>query len=61
MIAKLESNVAAAVKDRDVNARIIDDGVRPVGSSAAELDKLLRSELVLWEKVMREIGIKPAE
>ena len=35
--------------------------VRPVGSSVADLDKLLRSELALWSKVIRDIGIKPAE
>ena len=61
MIARLESNGAASVKDLEVNARLIDDGVRPVGSSALELEKLLRSELALWAKVIREIGIKPAE
>jgi tripartite-type tricarboxylate transporter receptor subunit TctC len=61
VIAKLESNVAASVKDRDINAQLINDGVRPVGSSAAELDKLLKSELALWGKVIPEIGIKPAE
>ena len=61
VIAKLESNVAASVKDRDVNAQLIGDGVRPVGSTAAELDKLLKSELALWAKVILEIGIKPAE
>ena len=61
VIAKLESSVAAAVKDREVNAQLINDGVRPVGSTAAELDKLIKSEFVLWAKVIKEIGIKPAE
>ena len=61
VIAKLESNVAASVKDRDITAQLVNDGVRPVGSSAADLDKLLKSELVLWAKVIRDIGIKPAE
>ncbi|MEQ1772871.1 MAG: tripartite tricarboxylate transporter substrate binding protein [Burkholderiales bacterium] len=61
VIAKLESNVAASVKDREITAQLINDGVRPVGSTAAELDKLLKSELVLWAKVIKDIGIKPAE
>jgi tripartite-type tricarboxylate transporter receptor subunit TctC len=61
VITKLESNVAASVKDREINAQLINDGVRPVGSSANELDMLLKSELALWAKVIREIGIKPAE
>jgi tripartite-type tricarboxylate transporter receptor subunit TctC len=61
VIAKLESNVVASVKDRDINAQIMNDGMRPVGGSAADLDKLLKSELVLWAKVIRDIGIKPAE
>ena len=59
--AKLESNTAASVKDRDVNARLIDDGVRPAGSSAADQDKLLRDELALWAKVIKEVGIKAGE
>ena len=61
VIVKLESNVVASVKDRDVNAQLIGDGLRPVGSTAADLDKLLKSELALWAKVIREIGIKPTE
>jgi len=61
VIAKLESKVAVSVKNREVNARVINDGVRPVGSSAADLDKLFRGELALWAKVIREIGLKPAE
>jgi tripartite-type tricarboxylate transporter receptor subunit TctC len=60
-VAKLESTIVASVKDRDITARLIDDGVRPVGGSAAELDKLLKNELALWAKVIRDIGIKPAE
>ena len=59
--AKLESNTAASVKDREVNARLIDDGVRPAGSSAADQDKLLRDELALWAKVIKDAGIKVAE
>jgi tripartite-type tricarboxylate transporter receptor subunit TctC len=61
IVAKLESNVVASVKDRDITAQIINDGMRPVGGSAADLERRLKDELVLWEKVIRDIGIKPAE
>ena len=61
VIAKIERHAVASVTDREVSAQIVNDGMRPVGGSAAELDKLLRGELALWEKVIRDIGIKPAE
>jgi len=61
VVTKLEANVVASVKDREVNAQLINDGMRPLGGSAADLGKLLGSELALWEKVIRDIGIKPAE
>jgi tripartite-type tricarboxylate transporter receptor subunit TctC len=61
VIAKLDTGVTAAVKDREVNAQLVGDGVRPVGGGVAELDRLFKSELALWGKVIRDIGIKPAE
>ena len=61
VITRLESSTVASVKDREVTAQLINDGVRPAGSSAAEQDQLLRDELALWAKVIRDVGIKIAD
>ncbi len=56
-ISKLETHTIAAVKDREVTQQLINDGVRPAGSTAAEMDKLLRDDIALWAKVIKDVGI----
>ena len=52
---------SAGVKDREINQQIINDGMRPVGTGAAAMDKLLKDEIALWAKVIQDTGIKIAE
>jgi hypothetical protein len=59
MVLRFRPSIAALLVTFNVNAAEYPE--RPVGSSSADLDKLLRSELALWSKVIRDIGIKPAE
>ena len=61
VISRLEAQIVASVKDRDVHQQLIHDGVRPVGGGAADLDKLLRNEIALWAKVIRDVGIRLVE
>ena len=61
VIGQLESAFIAAVKDRDVNTRLIDDGIRPVGGTAADLDALIRRERAQWAKLAHDIGLKPSQ
>jgi tripartite-type tricarboxylate transporter receptor subunit TctC len=61
VISRLETAFIAAVKDRDVNARLVEDGIRPVGGTAGDLEALIRREQAQWSKVVRAIGLKPFE
>ena len=61
IVTRLESAFITAVKDRDVSARLIDDGIRPVGGTAADLDALIRKERAQWSKLVRDIGLKPTQ
>ncbi|MCC6532748.1 MAG: tripartite tricarboxylate transporter substrate binding protein [Burkholderiales bacterium] len=59
IVTRLEAAATAAVKDKDVSARLVADGIRPVGGSAKELDALMRAEQAQWSKLIRDIGLKP--
>jgi tripartite-type tricarboxylate transporter receptor subunit TctC len=60
-IVRLEAAAMASVQDRDINQQIMNDGMRPVGASGAEMDKLLKSEIALWARVIRDAGVNIGE
>ena len=57
VIDTLNKQVVAAIKDPTVNQRMIDFGVEPVGSSAAEYGELLKSETTRWHKLIKDLNI----
>lgn len=57
VIAKLNSQVVAAIQDPAVNKRMLDFGVEPVGSTSVQFAELLRSETVRWHKLIRDLKI----
>ncbi|MYZ45677.1 Bug family tripartite tricarboxylate transporter substrate binding protein [Schauerella aestuarii] len=57
VIDTLNKQVVAAIKDPTVNQRMIDFGVEPVGSSAAEYDELLKAETTRWHKLIKDLNI----
>jgi tripartite-type tricarboxylate transporter receptor subunit TctC len=57
VIATLNKQVVASVKDPAVNKRMVDFGVEPVGSTAAQYGDLLRSETARWHKLIRDLKI----
>jgi len=59
VIARLETAFIAAVKDKDISARLIEDGIRPVAGTAADLGALIRREHAQWAKLIADIGLKP--
>ena len=62
IIAKLNSELNAAVAMNDVRARLRDIGMIPVGvGSPEELAEFLQSEIVRWGKVVEEAGIAHSE
>jgi tripartite-type tricarboxylate transporter receptor subunit TctC len=58
IIGILGKEVAAALVDPGMKARMADLGAEPMPMSAAEFTKLMADETVKWGKVIREANIK---
>ena len=58
-VDKLNQAVAALLQRPDVRERFLRLGLLPVSSTPAELDKLLKSDIALWSRVVKEGNIKP--
>ena len=56
---KLRDEVAKAVAVPELVAEFRKQGMAPVGSEPEEFGRLIKSELALWTKVIRDAGIKP--
>src|SRR5262245_57118423 len=59
IVARMQKDVARVVQLPDVKQRLLDQGADAVGSSAEELDRLVKTELKSWAAVIRDAGIKP--
>lgn len=57
VIGKLQTQVAAAIRQPDVNRKLVDFGVEPVGSTPEQYAALLRDETALWHKLIRDLHI----
>jgi len=60
IVAKLSSEVAAILKQPDINERLSREGADPVGSSPQEFGKFMQQEIEKWRKVIRAAGIQPS-
>jgi len=58
IVAKLHSEVAAALKQDDVLKRYSALGLTPGGMSPAETSALLKADVAKWSKLDRELGIR---
>jgi len=56
---KLNTAMAAAVRDPENSKTLIQRGADPVGSSIEEHDAYIRTEIAKWIKVARAAGIEP--
>jgi len=57
-IKQLHDALTAAIRDPEVNAKLVTLGVQPVGSTPEELAKAQREEYAFWEKPIKESGYK---
>jgi tripartite-type tricarboxylate transporter receptor subunit TctC len=55
--ARLESAFIEAVKSEDISKRLINDGMRALGGTGAELAALIKRELPQWQKVVKDANI----
>jgi tripartite-type tricarboxylate transporter receptor subunit TctC len=60
-VARLSAAIAAAVRSPEVSARMQALGLRPTGTSPAELARIQRADLELWGPVIRASGFKPEQ
>ncbi len=58
IILQLNSVAMHALRMRDVHALLVRQGMDPAGSTPAEFDAYLRSEIAKWTRVVHEAGIR---
>ena len=58
IIAKLNTEIVKIVKLPEIQARLIDLGLTPTGTSAAALDTVANGDYAFWNKVINDLGIK---
>ena len=59
IVARLQSDIAKILQQRDIRERLLADGAEPVGSTPEQFTSFLRSELDKWVKLVKTTGIKP--
>ncbi|WP_454766751.1 Bug family tripartite tricarboxylate transporter substrate binding protein [Cupriavidus campinensis] len=57
VIAALNKQVVAAIKEPGVNRKLVDFGVEPVGNTPAQYSDLLRSETTRWTRLIHDLKI----
>jgi len=58
IVSRLQSGVAAAVKDEALRRRMAEQALVPVGATTADTAKFLQDEIDKWEKVITTAGVK---
>jgi tripartite-type tricarboxylate transporter receptor subunit TctC len=58
IIARLNAELAKVLRVPDIQERLFQMGAEPAPGTPEELDDYVRREIVKWEKVVREMGIK---
>jgi tripartite-type tricarboxylate transporter receptor subunit TctC len=61
VIARLNQTIVAAIRTPELQARMLDLGLRPTGSSSAELAEIQRADFERWGPVVKASGFKPAQ
>jgi tripartite-type tricarboxylate transporter receptor subunit TctC len=57
VIARLQAAVAAAVRDPQVNAKLVDIGYEPVGGTQQQFVAVLQQETPRWHKLVKDLSI----
>ena len=57
IVTKLNGEVARILKLPEISGRLVGQGLEPVGNSPDEFSRFLRSEIVKWNKVIKDAGI----
>ncbi len=60
IVAKLNAEVVAILKQPETHERLSKEGADPVGNTSAEFGKFIQSEIEKWRKVIKAAGIQPS-
>jgi len=58
IVARMQQVVARTVRLPDIQQKLIEQGGDPVGSSAEDLDRVVKGELRKWAEVIKAAGIR---
>ena len=58
VVARINADIAAAVKDETVRQRLADLSAEPVGGTQAETAAFMRAEVERWNKVIKAANVK---
>lgn len=58
IVARLQQEVARVAQLPDIREKLLLQGATAVGSTSEELDRLVKSEMVKWARVVREAKIR---
>jgi tripartite-type tricarboxylate transporter receptor subunit TctC len=61
IVAKLNQELAAAVKDASVRDKVVEQGTEPVSNTPEEMSKFIVSETAKWREVIAKAGIQPIQ
>jgi tripartite-type tricarboxylate transporter receptor subunit TctC len=59
IIARLDREIATAVREPQVKARLLGSGVEAVGSSPEEFERAIKADMAKWGKLIRDTGMRP--
>jgi tripartite-type tricarboxylate transporter receptor subunit TctC len=58
IVDRLQKAVAQVVQTPEVKQKLLEQGANAVGSTSADLDRVVRAELKKWAQLVRDAGIK---
>ena len=59
IVARLNAEVDRIIKSADIQSRFINDGLEPVGGTAASFDRFIREEIAKYARVIQAARITP--
>jgi tripartite-type tricarboxylate transporter receptor subunit TctC len=58
IVSRLYSEIAAILRQPEMDRRLVSEGVDVIASRPAEFDALIRTETTKWARVIKQAGIK---
>ena len=58
IVARLNKELVKIIHTPEFSQKMLGEGAEPVGNSPAEFEKIIRSELAKWTKLVKDAGIR---